>query len=230
MKQTTRIRWGEFTVQAFIRLCGFSAIGFVSLIFIFLLREGMPAFFQVPQAACFCTRWYRPLTSLAPCAAAGSALVTIVAMVIAFRWVWPRRVFVREVAPNWAREVLKPMIEVLPVFRRWCWLFRHDPAGAGGTRALGRAHASGLYRRRGAGLHGAAQQHQRAEDALDNVPRSYRSASLAMGATHWQTICGWWCRGPAPACSWPHAGMGRAIGETWRCSWSPAMRRACPGG
>jgi phosphate transport system permease protein len=28
-----------------------------------------------------------------------------------------------------------------------------------------------------------------AEDALDSVPRSYRDAALAMGATEWQTIC-----------------------------------------
>ena len=27
-----------------------------------------------------------------------------------------------------------------------------------------------------------------AEDALDAVPKGYRDASLAMGATHWQTI------------------------------------------
>jgi len=54
-----------------------------------------------------------------------------------------------------------------------------------------------------------------AEDALDNVPRSYRSASLAMGATHWQTI--WRVVVPAARSGILMAlmlGMGRAIGET----------------
>ena len=54
-----------------------------------------------------------------------------------------------------------------------------------------------------------------AEDALDAVPRSYRDAGLAMGATHWQTI--WRVVVPAGRSGVIMAamlGMGRAIGET----------------
>ncbi len=54
-----------------------------------------------------------------------------------------------------------------------------------------------------------------AEDALDAVPTSYRNASLAMGATHWQTI--WRVVVPAARSGILTAvmlGMGRAIGET----------------
>ena len=54
-----------------------------------------------------------------------------------------------------------------------------------------------------------------AEDALDAVPKSYRDASLAMGATHWQTI--WRVVVPAARSGILTAvmlGMGRAIGET----------------
>ena len=40
-----RLRWTEFAVEAIIRVLGFSSIGFVALIFLFLLREGVPTFF-----------------------------------------------------------------------------------------------------------------------------------------------------------------------------------------
>jgi len=54
-----------------------------------------------------------------------------------------------------------------------------------------------------------------AEDALDAVPKSYRDAGLAMGATQWQTI--WRVVVPAARSGILVAvmlGMGRAIGET----------------
>jgi phosphate transport system permease protein len=54
-----------------------------------------------------------------------------------------------------------------------------------------------------------------AEDALDAVPRSYRDASLAMGATRWQTI--WMVTLPAArsgVLTGIMLGVGRAIGET----------------
>jgi phosphate transport system permease protein len=54
-----------------------------------------------------------------------------------------------------------------------------------------------------------------AEDALDAVPMSYRNASLAMGATQWQSI--WRVIVPAAKSGILTAvmlGMGRAIGET----------------
>jgi ABC-type phosphate transport system permease subunit len=53
-----RLRWTEFAVEAFIRVLGFSSIGFVVLIFLFLLREGVPTFFEVPLNNLFSTRWY----------------------------------------------------------------------------------------------------------------------------------------------------------------------------
>jgi phosphate transport system permease protein len=54
-----------------------------------------------------------------------------------------------------------------------------------------------------------------ADDALDAVPRSYRNASLALGATDWQTI--WNVTVPAARSGIITAfmlGIGRTIGET----------------
>jgi phosphate transport system permease protein len=53
------------------------------------------------------------------------------------------------------------------------------------------------------------------EDALDSVPRSYRDAALALGATQWQTI--WRVTLPAArngVLTGIMLGIGRVIGET----------------
>ena len=73
-------------------MAGFSAIAFVLLIFLFLLREGVPAFFEVPLGNLFGTRWY-PTFDLygALPLILGSLLVTVTAIVIALRWAWRPR-------------------------------------------------------------------------------------------------------------------------------------------
>ncbi len=53
--QTT---WAEFVIESSIRVVGFSTIGFVALIFLFLLREGVPIFYEVSPAYLFGARWY----------------------------------------------------------------------------------------------------------------------------------------------------------------------------
>src|SRR5258707_4157323 len=76
--------WGEVVVEALVRATGYSAILFVALILIFLLREGLPAFGQVPLASLLGTRWY-PTEShfgLLPLIG-GSLLVTIAATLLA---------------------------------------------------------------------------------------------------------------------------------------------------
>ena len=76
--------WREFVIEAFIRVLGFSTIGFVLLIFLFLLREGVPIFFKVPLSNLFGTRWYPifDLFGMLPLLL-GSVLVTVTAILIA---------------------------------------------------------------------------------------------------------------------------------------------------
>ena len=214
----SRRRWVEFAVEAFIRVVGLSSIGFVVLIFLFLMREGMPFFFEVPLGNLLGTRWYPTfdLFGMLPLIL-GSILVTVMAIVIALPLGVATAVFVREIAPNWAREFLKPMIEVLagipsvvlgffgmtmvaPVVRETLG----TPTGLTAfTGALILAYMS------------LPTMISVAEDALDAVPKSYRDAGLAMGATQWQTI--WRVVVPAARSGIVMAvmlGMGRAIGET----------------
>jgi phosphate transport system permease protein len=218
MGSLKRTRWTEFAIEALIRVLGFSTIGFVALIFLFLLREGLPAFVEIDLGNLFGTRWYPTfdLYGTLPLIL-GSVVVTLTAIIIALPLGVAAAVFLREVAPNWAREILKPMIEVLagipsvvlgffgmilvaPVVRE---VFGAPTGLAAFTGALILAYMS------------LPTIISVAEDALDAVPKSYRDAGLAMGATQWQTI--WRVVVPAARSGILMAvmlGMGRAIGET----------------
>jgi phosphate transport system permease protein len=108
------IRWGEFLIETLIRVTGVSAIFFVALILVFLLREAAPALVQVPLSNLLGTRWYpiEEYFGLVPLIL-GSLWVTFGAVVIAVPLGLATAVFIREVAPGWVREILKPLIEVL---------------------------------------------------------------------------------------------------------------------
>ncbi len=213
-----RPRWSEFLIENLIRICGFSAIAFVAIIFIFLLREGLPALSRVSPAEMLKQRWYptSDLFGMLPLLL-GSALVTVLATAMAVPLGLATAIFIREVAPNWAREVLKPFIEVLagipsvvlgflgmvtiaPLIRQYLG------APTGLTAFTGAAMLAYMSLPTIISV---------AEDALDAVPKSYRDAALALGATHWQTI--WRVTLPAARSGVVIAvmlGIGRAIGET----------------
>ena len=213
-----RPRWGDFAFETLVRVAGFSAIAFVALIFLFLLREGVPAFFEVPLGNLFGTRWYPTynLFGTLPLIL-GSLLVTVTAIVIALPLGVATAVFVREVAPGWAREILKPLIEVLAGIPSVVLGFFGMTVLAPGIRN-GLGMPTGLTAFTGAVLLAYMALPtiiSVAEDALDAVPKGYRDASLAMGATHWQTI--WRVVVPAGRSGILIAvmlGLGRAIGET----------------
>lgn len=211
-------RWPEFLIEATIRVLGFSSIAFVLLIFFFLLREGLPVFYEVDLDNLFSTRWYPTfgLFGTLPLIL-GSVIVTVAAIAIALPLGVLTAVFVREVAPNWAREILKPMIEVLAgipsvVLGFFGMVFLAPLV----RQVLG--VPTGLTAFTGAVLLAYMALPtiiSVAEDALDAVPKSYRDAGLAMGATKWQTI--WRVVVPAARSGIVTAvmlGMGRAIGET----------------
>src|SRR3990170_200950 len=111
---STHTSFTGILAERLIRASGFLAIAFVVLIFAFLLREGLPAFGEVPLGDLLSTRWY-PIESefgLLPLIL-GSLVVTLGAAVLAMPTGLLAAIFVAEVAPRWLREVLKPAIEVL---------------------------------------------------------------------------------------------------------------------
>ena len=217
-EKTQQHRWREKTTEGIIRVLGFSAIGFVTLIFLFLLREGLPTFFEVEWRNLFGTRWYPTfgLFGTIPILL-GSLVVTATAIAIAFPLGVATAVFVREIAPNWAREILKPMIEILAGIPSVVLGFFGMTLLAPAIRDTLRA-PTGLTALAGALILAYMSLPTIitvAEDALDAVPRGYRDAALAMGATKWQAI--WRVVVPAGRSGILMAlmlGMGRAIGET----------------
>ena len=208
----------EFAIESLVRIVGVSGIGFVVLIFLFLLYEGAPLFSDVALDNLLAARWYPTfdLFGILPLAL-GSLIVTLTAIVIAFPLGVGTAVFVREIAPGWAREILKPVIEVLagipsvvlgffgmtvlaPLVRTTLGIPTGLTAFSGGLILAYMSLPTII---------------SVAEDALDSVPRGYRDGALAMGATSWQTI--WRVVVPAARSGIVMAlmlGMGRAIGET----------------
>lgn len=216
--ENERAGWSEFAIEVLIRVLGFSAIGFVALIFVFLLREGMPSFFEVRLSNLFGTQWYPTygLFGTLPLIL-GSLLVTVTAIVIALPLGVATAVFVREVAPDWTREFLKPMIEVLAGIPSVVLGFFGMTMVAPFVRGTLGA-PTGLTAFTGALILAYMSLPtiiSVAEDALDTVPKSYRDGARAMGATEWQTI--WRVVVPAARSGIVTAvmlGLGRAIGET----------------
>ena len=217
MKQPGR-NWSEALIEGLIRATGYSAILFLVLILLFLLREGLPTFGEVPLGMIFSQRWYpiEGLYGLLPLIG-GSLIVTLGATVIAVPLGLACAIFIAEVAPRWARELLKPSVEMLaglpsvvlgfigilaltPLVRQYLDLPTGLTAFTGSLLLAGMALPTLV---------------SVAEDALDTVPHSYRDAALALGATRWQTI--WRVTLPAARSGVLTAvmlGIGRAIGET----------------
>ena len=212
------LKLSEWIITRLVKIAGYSAILFVAMIFYFLLSEGLPALGETSAASLLGKRWY-PIEGyfgLLPLIS-GSLVVTFGAALIAMPIGLGTAIYIAEIAPRWAREVLKPLVEVLagipsvvlgflgiqvlsPYLRVWFDL----PTGLtafSGSLLLAAISIPTIV--------------TVAEDSLDAVPRSYRDASVALGVTEWQTI--WHVTLPAARSGVLTAvmlGIGRAIGET----------------
>ncbi len=216
-RSLVHIRWGEFVIEGLIRVAGVSTIFLVGLIFLFLLREGLPAFLTVPLSQLFSLRWYpiEDIFGLWPLLF-GSLLVTAGAVIIAVPLGLITAIYLGEVAPQWQREILKPLIEILAGIPSIVLGFLGWVALAPLIQQLGAP--TGLTAFTGALLLAYMALPtiiSISEDALYAVPKDYRDAALAIGATQWQTI--WRVVLPAARSGVIIAvmlGIGRAIGET----------------
>ena len=201
-----------------IQLSGYSSILFVGLILYFLVSEGIPTFSEVSLSNLLSIRWY-PIENyfgLLPLLL-GTILVTLGAALVAIPFGVGTAIYISEIAPAWLKEILKPFVEILaglpsvmlgflgilvvsPFLRRFLDL----PTGL--TAFTGALLLAGIALPTIVSV---------AEDALNTVPRAYREAALAVGATRWQTI--WGVTLPAARSGVLTAvilGVGRAIGET----------------
>jgi len=211
----------EAIIEKMIFLSGIASILFVVLIFIFLLKEGLSLFATVnPINFLFGKNWYPisdpPQFGILPLVL-GSLLVTFGAIVIAVPLGIAAAVYVAEVAPLWLRDILKTGIELLAAIPSIVLGFIGVVTLAPLLKNVFKL-PSGLTALAGSIMLAFMAMPTIVsiiEDSIVSVPKSYKEGSLALGATHWQTI--YRVTLPAAASGILAAimlGIGRVIGET----------------
>jgi len=205
-------------ITRIIQVAGFSSIIILLLIFLFLLREGLPALAEVPLSNLLSTRWYpiEDFFGITPLFS-GSVLVTTVSTLIAIPFGVGTAIYIAEVAPQQIKEALKPLIEILAgipsVVLGFIGIILLSPT----LRKLFNL-PTGLTAFTGSillALISIPTIVSVSEDALNAVPQSYREASYALGVTRWQTI--WHVTLPAARSGVLTAimlGISRTLGET----------------
>ena len=196
------------------------AVVAIFFIFIFLLRNGYPIFEEVGVWNFITGDLWNP-TGATPTYGiypliAGTLLVTLGAMVIAIPLGIASAVFIAELASPRVRAVVKPAIELLAgipsvVYGFFGLVILTDQIRLVFDVASGETWLAGSIL---LGIMALPTIVSVSEDAISAVPRGYREGSLALGATHWQTITGTVI--PAALSGITAAvilGMGRAIGD-----------------
>jgi phosphate ABC transporter permease protein PstC len=211
----------EDIVQSIFFVLAAVSIFIVFFIIYFLFNEALPAF-QEYGFSILEPDWSVPREVYKIGAALfGTAIVSIGAMIIAIPLGLAVAIFLAEVAPFYVRTTLKPVIELLAGIPSIVYGF------LGATLLVQYLQPTfdmlkGISLLAGALILGVMALPiiiSISDDALKAVPRDLKEASLALGATKWQTI---------KKITFPTAisgisaavimGMGRAIGETMAVS------------
>ena len=227
----------EKAIEAAITIVALTGIAAVALIFVFVAKEALPLLLDAEVRAeaspskMFLPQVLRqgkpagfmwqpvstiPKVSMIPLFI-GTLKATLVAMLAAVPLGIAAALFSAEFAPRRLREVVKPVIELLAgipsvVLGFFALMVMASVLQAGfGFASRLNAVVAGLA----LAVTVVPVIFTVSEDALTSVPRSYREASLALGATRWETA--WRVVLPAAAPGVLAAvvlGFGRAIGET----------------
>jgi phosphate transport system permease protein len=227
----------EKVIAGFISLMAFTGVAALVLIIVFVAKEALTLFLdaqareeaslskmflpQVPRPGKPPAYLWQPVSGVPKVSMIplfiGTLKTTAVSMLVAVPIGVAGAVFAAEFAPRRLREILKPVIELLAGipsvvlgFFALMVLATFLQNTFGFTYRLN-AVVAGL----GLALAIVPVIFTVSEDALTAVPRSYREASLALGATPWETA--WKVVLPAAAPGILAAcvlGFGRAIGET----------------
>jgi phosphate transport system permease protein len=214
-------RWFEWIIERIIQASGLLIIVFIMLIFAFLLKNSLPLFKIYPLKAFLIGRDWYPISAparfgLVPLLA-GSLMVTLGSVIIAVPLGVAAAIYLAEVARPSIREAIKPVVEMLAAIPSVVLGFIGLLVLAPYIKNL-LDLPTGLTAMTGSimlAFMALPTIISISEDAVSSVPRDYREASLALGATRWQTIS----RIMIPvALSGITAavmlGIGRVIGET----------------
>ncbi|HIE30860.1 MAG TPA: phosphate ABC transporter permease subunit PstC [Methanosarcinales archaeon] len=186
---------GERIIEAFLFISAVTAITTVALILIFLLREGLPILAKVGIVDfALGMRWNpiamtgEPSYGIFPMIV-GSFYVAIGSLIMAVPFGIACAVFLAEIAPEWARSILKHAIELLvgipSVILGFVGLvllvpYIRDHLGGWGFSILTCSIILAIM--------ALPRIISISDDAIRAVPKDYKEASLALGATHWHTI------------------------------------------
>jgi phosphate transport system permease protein len=218
----------EFFAEKSMAGIAFVSFAFIILILVFVLRESLPLVLgkalddvgKVSLKSLWSLAWMpvsnTPRYGILPLIV-GSLKVTLVAMLVAFPVAIFAALYTSTFAHRWAKEMMKPTIEILAGF----------PSVVIGFFALTVLasffqHAFGLQYRLNAFTGGVALSlavvpiiYTVSEDALNALPKTMREASYALGATKWETALFVLLPAATPGIFAAFLlGLGRAFGET----------------
>ena len=211
----------EILIKNAFAVMAFTSVLILGLIVLFLFREGLPIFREVSlRQFLFGPYWYPTATppeyGIWPLIV-GSAIVTLFSSLIAVPFGLLSAIYISEIAPAQIKEVLKSVIELLAglpsvvlgffgmvVLGPWMQEAFDLPTG------LNIVNASLML-----ALMAIPTISSISEDALYAVPRDFKEAAYALGATKYETVI----RIIIPAAlsgisTAVILGMARAIGET----------------
>ena len=214
------------TVRYILLASAFSAIFIVFLIIVFTMSEAWESIEKIGLDTMLLGTIWRPGSIIGTKDAqfglvpmiVGSILSTIGAAVIGVPLSVGAAILLAEIAPNAVREIVRPAVELLAGIPSVVYGLFGMVVLAPLIREIELPYNTGF------GLLNASiilavmiipTIANIAEDAIRAVPREYREGSLALGATHWQTI--WSVILPAARSGLVASvilGIGRALGET----------------
>lgn len=214
--------WKEKLIHGFFFFNGIISVIILLGIFVLLIYSAIPAFREIKLLDFFLGIEWNPTSytidayGIVPMLVS-TFMVTLGALIIAIPLGVGAAAYLSDVASTRVREIAKPVIEILAgipsVVIGFLGIVLVGPFLAkvfGMNNGLNAINGSLLL-----AIMALPTIISISEDTLSNIPESYSQASLALGATQWQTIikvkipAG--LSGIIAACM---LGMGRAIGET----------------
>ena len=220
-KGGARRRSMESGVKVFFTVCGLFSLIIMGLIVLFLFKEGLGLFGEVSIKDFLFGQYWYPTDDPADFGILpliiGSVSVTVVSSAIAIPLGIGASLYLGEVASFKTREIVKPLVELLaslpsvvlgfvgmvviaPLMQEWFDI----PSG------LNIINASMML-----ALMAIPTITSISEDALYSVPRELVEASLALGATRWETLTQVQIPGALSGMGTATIlGMSRAMGET----------------
>ncbi len=211
-------KYEEFIVEKGLFLTAILSILFILLIIGFIFKEGLPAFDSYGFLQfIFGMDWspsddqFGVFTMII-----GSLGITFLSLLFAVPLSLLCAIFLAEIAPHTMRRILKPVIETLAGIPSVVYGFfglivlvpfmRVQFGGTGFSMFTASIILTVMILPTIISI---------SEDALRSIPSEYKEASLALGATHWQTIKNVLFPAAIPGIITAIIlGMGRAIGET----------------